>query len=133
MRFNGVEQTVINNDGYATLNNEWKANDIIELILPMVVQKISAHEMVKDDSNKVSFEYGPIVYCAEEIDNKNFSDILIDENLELYPQKINLLSEEIISLSGKIDNQKVILIPYYTWSNRGVGKMKVWFQKKYFY
>ncbi|MCB9208676.1 MAG: glycoside hydrolase family 127 protein [Ignavibacteriales bacterium] len=133
VRFNGVEQTVINNDGYATLNNEWKANDIIELILPMDVQKISAHEMVKDDSNKISFEYGPIVYCAEEIDNKNFSDILINENLELYPQKINLLSEEIISLSGKIDNQKVILIPYYTWSNRGVGKMKVWFQKKYFY
>ena len=49
----------------------------------MMIHKVIANEKVKDDSDEVAFEYGPIVYCAEEIDNKQISDIVIPDNLSI--------------------------------------------------
>ncbi|MCB0731472.1 MAG: glycoside hydrolase family 127 protein, partial [Ignavibacteriae bacterium] len=116
--------------GYAEIERNWNKGDQLELIMLMNVQKVIANENVKDNLNKLSIEYGPIVYCAEEIDNEKLFDLVFDDNLEFHPNRTKLLSEEIISLSGQVNNNNITLIPYYTWSNRGEGKMKVWFPRK---
>ncbi|MDH7603850.1 MAG: glycoside hydrolase family 127 protein [Melioribacter sp.] len=130
MKINGKEEDIKLNKGYIEISKKWHKGDNIELNLPMMVRKVIANEKVKDDSNKVAFEYGPIVYCAEEIDNKNIDEIYIPSNLIFYKEDMNISGEKFISLKTKIDESEIKLIPYYVWSNRGIGKMKVWFDRK---
>jgi len=92
----------------------------------MMVRRVIPNEMIKEDKNKVAFEYGQIVYCTEEIDNKQVSDISIPENLNTDTKEETILSDKVIAIKSKINNKEFTFIPYYIWSNRGVGKMKVW-------
>ncbi|MEJ5352509.1 MAG: glycoside hydrolase family 127 protein [Melioribacteraceae bacterium] len=127
LTINGIQESIKLNKGHIEITRKWNKGDKLELVLPMKIHKVIANEMVKEDSNKVAFEYGPIVYCAEEIDNKNISSINIPEDINLEPAEKDIKEEKVISFKGKINNDELILIPYYTWSNRGIGKMKVWF------
>jgi len=130
LNVNGKETKTSLNKGYAEITREWSKGDKVELVLPMMIHRVIANEKVKDDSNEVAFEYGPIVYCAEEIDNKQISYISLPKNLDVDTQDETILSNKIIALKSKINNIEFTLIPYYIWSNRGVGKMKVWFPQK---
>lgn len=129
LRINGTEEKIKLKNGYVEISKSWSKGDKVELILPMSVHKVIANEFVKDDSNKVAFEYGPIVYCAEEIDNNQLSDTIINDELILDTLEKTILSEKVISLKGKVNGYDLVLIPYYLWSNRGIGKMKVWFPR----
>lgn len=130
LKVDGEEVIVTHNKGYADISREWNKGDIVEMILPMTVHKVIANEKVTEDSNKVAFEYGPIVYCAEEIDNRQIYDISIPDNIHLSIEERMVLTEKVKSIKGKYDNRVFTLIPYYLWSNRGSGKMKVWFPRK---
>jgi DUF1680 family protein len=101
----------------------------VELVLPMIIHEVIANKKVKDDSNEVAFEYGPIVYCAEEIDNKQISSISVPDTVDANIVGRTIVSEKVIAISGKGHDERFTLIPYYAWSNRGVGKMKVWFPR----
>lgn len=83
---------------------------------------------MKDDSGKVAIEFGPIVYCAEEADNKIISNITIDDATKLNANHAVILDQPIVEINGENENCNFSLIPYYIWSNRGVNKMKVWFR-----
>jgi DUF1680 family protein len=126
---NGKKEELKLKNGYAEILRKWKKDDKVELVLPVVVHKVIADEKVKDDSNKVAFEYGPIIYCAEEVDNRQISDLAIPDDMDTHIEESTVLSEKIISINGKVDNEEIRLIPYYVWSNRGTGKMKVWFPR----
>jgi uncharacterized protein len=132
LKVNGEEIGTNMDKGYAEISKEWSRGDKIELVLPMKVHKLIANEKVKADLNKIAFEYGPIVYCAEEIDNKQISNIFIPEYLNTDPQEETILSDKVIALKNIINNKELTLIPYYIWSNRGVGKMKVWLPRTSF-
>ena len=67
---NGKEENIILNKGYAEISREWTKGDKVTLVLPMIIHKVVANENVIEDNNKIAFEYGPLVYCAEECDNK---------------------------------------------------------------
>ncbi|MEJ2628102.1 MAG: glycoside hydrolase family 127 protein, partial [bacterium] len=127
---NGKPISIVLNKGYAEISRKWNKGDKVELVFPMIVHKVVANEKVKADSNKVAFEYGPMVYCAEEIDNKHISDITIPDNIILSTEERKILSDKVITIKGKTQTKEFTLIPYYLWSNRGIGKMKVWFQRK---
>jgi len=119
-------QTRLEN-GYVEISRKWTENDRIELILPMKVRQVVAHERVKDVLGCSSIEYGPLVYCAEEIDNEySFDQITIS------PQASYTIEMKPALLGGinVIGDGTSTFIPYYTWSNRGVGKMKVWWTKE---
>ncbi|MBK8947157.1 MAG: glycoside hydrolase family 127 protein [Ignavibacteriae bacterium] len=126
---NGNEENVKIKNGYLTVTKIFGKNEIVEVLLPMEIKKVIANENVKDDSNKVAIEYGPIVYCAEEVDNKIISKIIIDEKTILNSNVKKVLDQNIVSINGENTEGKFTLIPYYLWSNRGVNKMKVWFPK----
>ncbi|MFA7564965.1 MAG: glycoside hydrolase family 127 protein [Candidatus Neomarinimicrobiota bacterium] len=123
---NGKDENGVLDKGYIEITRKWTRGDKIELTLPLTVRKVVAHEKVTDNVNKVAFECGPIVYCAEEIDNHRISEITVPLDTKLNITKGTVLTENVNILRGKVDNQELILIPYYVWSNRGVGKMKVW-------
>jgi uncharacterized protein len=63
-----------------------------------------------------------MVYCAEEADNKNITDIAIKPGAATQVKREPLLGETI----NVINTGNTKLIPYYLWSNRGIGQMKVW-------
>jgi uncharacterized protein len=124
---NGKEEKILFKNGYAEISKVWTKGDKVELVLPMAVHEVTANENVKDDSSKVAFEYGPIVYCAEEVDNKNISSISIQNKSNFKVEEQTVLSEKTITIKGKTNDAEFLLIPYYLWSNRGNGNMKVWF------
>jgi len=114
-------------NGYVEISRTWKENDKIELILPMKVRHVVADERVKDVLGLSSIEYGPLVYCAEEIDNKNnFDRITLTPDTD-YTVK---MKPDLLGGINVIGNGTATFIPYYAWSNRGVGKMKVWWRNK---
>jgi DUF1680 family protein len=129
LSINGKKEEVNQNMGYAEILRRWKKDDSVELIFPLTVHRIIADNKVKDDSNKVAFEFGPVVYCAEEVDNEQISDIVIPDDMDANSEERTVMSETVISINGKVDEEEIALIPYYLWSNRGVGKMKVWFPR----
>jgi DUF1680 family protein len=126
---NGKEEEITLNKGYAEISRKWIKGDKVELVLPMIIHEVVANKKVKDDSNKVAFEHGPIVYCAEEIDNKQISDISMPNTIQASIEERTVLSDKVMAILGKVEGEEFTLIPYYIWSNRGVGKMKVWFPR----
>lgn len=123
---NGKETEFRLDKGYAVITRQWKKGDKIELILPKIIRKVIANENVIEDRNKVALELGPFVYCAEEIDNTDFSNIRISSKAKINISMDRVLSEKILALNIIEGNMRFKMIPYYVWSNRGVGKMKVW-------
>jgi DUF1680 family protein len=116
-------------EGYYTLTRKWFEGDEITLDFPMEVQLTKADERVEDDRDKSSIEYGPIVYCVEAIDNPGGLDhINLSDQMAWDVQFQNDLLEGVNIITGENqkENSNLVAIPYYSWSNRGVGAMKVW-------
>ena len=113
-------------NGYISIDKSWKDGDMIELVLPMETKKVIPNENIKDIAGKVAIERGPIVYCAEQVDNP----------AGVLNRKINMESEFSLKydsalLQGvvKLETDSLKLIPYYAWSHRGLGEMEVWFNR----
>jgi DUF1680 family protein len=123
LTINGEAVAIQPENGYFNVTRTWKKGDKIALNFPMEVQEVQTNSKVETNKNKVSLEYGPIVYAVEEIDNKtNFDKINVASGDTFKVKKeANLLNGVNV-----IETDKFKAIPYYSWSNRGVGKMKVW-------
>ncbi len=95
----------------------------------MNVRRVVANERVAQIKNMVALEYGPIVYCVEGIDNDNNTfSIRLPDNLPLNinHDKDMLGGVNVITGKTKVSNETITAIPYYVWSNRGIGTMRVW-------
>ncbi|MFE3847076.1 glycoside hydrolase family 127 protein [Flavobacterium sp. LB3P45] len=113
--------------GYIIITRKWKKGETIVLDLPMEVKEVVTNTKVAGNIGKVALEYGPLVYAIEEIDNATaFDKIAINANDPFEVKKESNLLEGV----NTIQNKKLKAIPYYSWSNRGVGKMKVWIDYK---
>jgi DUF1680 family protein len=122
VRMNGEEIEPLVKDGYMVLERTWK-EDRISLDFPMSPRKVVADSRVAEDLGKVALEYGPLVYAFEQVDQKEDLDRLrITPSESFSPKMENELLGGVVTLSS--ENAKAV--PYYTWSNRGIGKMKVW-------
>jgi DUF1680 family protein len=127
INLNGEVLAIQPQDGYFTITRNWKKGDKINLNFPMEVQEVETNAKVETNKNKVSLEYGPIVYAVEEADNKtNFDKINVASGDTFKVKKEPNLLQGV----NVIENSKFKAIPYYSWSNRGVGKMKVWLDYK---
>ena len=135
---------------FVSLERTWQPGTVIELNLPMPVQLIESHPMVEETRNHLAVKRGPIVYCLESVDlpeRTSLADVRIPADVKLQPRfETNLLSGvtvlqgELASIrTGDWQNRlyrqferpdaipiPVTLVPYYTWSNRGVSEMSVW-------
>ena len=130
-------------DGYALVSRKWKSGDKVEVEFPMPVRKVVADARVKEDMDKIAFQRGPVIYCAEWPENNtgNVLDLVIKKDAPFTTEFEPSLLEgtQVIETSGvqtkKTLNGKVVmlgtepvkLIPYALWNNRGAGQMMVWF------
>ncbi|MCY2952542.1 MAG: glycoside hydrolase family 127 protein [Planctomycetota bacterium] len=120
-------------DGYIHLRRRWQTGDVVELELPMPVQRVYAHEKVKDDEGKVALMRGPIVYCLEAVDHPgtDLSRLVLRPAALLQAEhRAALLSGvTILEGTGLADGNRPITltaVPYYAWANRERGPMVVW-------
>lgn len=110
--------------GYVAVHRNWQNGDVIHLDLPMEVRLVSANEKVEAKTGLVAVQYGPIVYCAEEIDNQ--VDVLESKVDEATQFKV-AYKPGLLGGVNMLEGKELNLVPYYAWANRGAGKMNVWF------
>jgi len=139
LKVNGEAAPIKLSLGYAALSRRWKEGDLIELHLPMPARRVLAHAKVKADVGRVAVERGPLVYCAEWPDNfGRVHNLILKDNFKLKAEYRADLLQGIILITGRAEalkekegriitgEQKLVLIPYYTWAHRGKGEMAVW-------
>jgi len=137
---NGEEAEYSVNKGYITLGRKWEKGDQIKVKFPMPIRQVQAHKKVKADSGKLALEKGPVVYCAEEVDNKtSVFNYRIPDDLQLTSQYKAELLQGVRSIKGQLPVQDSLqtvtgqtqyqfrAVPYYVWSNRTPGSMRIWF------
>jgi DUF1680 family protein len=120
-------------DGYVHLRRRWQVGDVVELDLPMPVQRVYAHDKVRDDQGKVALIRGPIVYCLEAADNPGedlFRVTLPRESPLRAEHRSGLLGGVTVLRGEAIADRKqpatLTAVPYYAWANREPGAMTVW-------
>ncbi|WP_317039167.1 glycoside hydrolase family 127 protein [Zunongwangia mangrovi] len=124
---NGKITDINIDNGYINLQRDWKKGDTVTIKFPMEVRRIIANQKVSEDQGKVALEYGPIVYAFEEIDNKeHFKNLEVGVDTKFHLEK----EKDFLRGVNVLNFREFTGIPYYAWSNRGVGKMKVWLPLK---
>jgi DUF1680 family protein len=145
IKVNGAVVNYTMDKGYAVIDRKWKKGDKVELTLPMNVQRVMANANLKDDTNKVALQRGPLMYCAEWKDNDGKATNLIipkDATFEaaFEPSLLNgvmVIKANVKSINIDASSQDIststktmTAIPYYSWANRGEGEMTVWFPEQ---
>jgi len=136
-------------NGYAVV--EAKDGDVYEVSFDMDAVVLCANPRVTEDCGKACVIRGPIVYCAEEVDNTDllqdfildpFAPIAIDDSDLFGGIKVLTVSGKRTDLSvwdpdtlyqpicaTKVMPASLKLIPYFLWNNRGEGEMTVWMNR----
>ncbi|MEZ4865171.1 MAG: glycoside hydrolase family 127 protein [Caldilineaceae bacterium] len=116
--------------GYALLNRTWQAGDVVELTLPMPVRRVAAHPAVAENGGKVALERGPLVYCAEGIDNGGqVLAAVLPDDAPLATEFVSDLLHGVVVVRAYQPSGNLTFIPYYAWAHRGVGEMAVWVKR----
>ncbi len=143
IKVNGETHPTGLDNGFAVIDRVWMPGDEVELRLPMPVRFNKAQEKVEADKDRIAVTRGPLVYCAEGVDNNGpVQQLLLDalpkpaevststiENGILQNVKNVHFSLKKVNTSA-ITNFTATLIPYYAWNNRESGSMIVWFPTK---
>ncbi len=130
LKLNGALVTFALDKGYAQIQRTWQPGDVVELTLSMPIRRVLSHPNVQDNVGKVALERGPLVYCAEGVDNDGhvLDRVLADDatlNAEFIPGLLNGVT--VLRVEQATGDMR--FIPYYAWSHRGVGEMTVWLQR----
>ena len=143
LKVNGRAVAVDPAAGYVRVRRAWRPNDTIELVLPMPVRRVVANDLVAADSGMAAIERGPLVYCAEGVDNGgDVLEAVLADDIELQavfrPDLLNGVAvvkgrvmRKVKTPEGKSEWRPAEFqaIPYYAWANRGQGEMAVWFPR----
>ena len=142
---NGKRSATNYENGYLLIENEWKKGDVVELNMPMEVKIIKARNELKQDSNRVAIQRGPMVYCVEGADNSGKAwNVIVPDNTHFETIDYKVLNERVKALAAEVpvvtvgedglslktEKKKIIAIPYYAWANRGRNEMQVWLPTK---
>jgi hypothetical protein len=137
---------------YLALTRRWNPGDTVELELPMRPRLIEANPLVESLVNQAAVMRGPIVYCLDSPDlstevSMHEVGLPRQEAFELVSlpaplDRVRGLRGEMLVRPGLSPNratplygtiseastrrEKVTLIPYFAWNNRGEPQMRVW-------
>ena len=132
--------------GYLYIHRSFLKDDEIEVNMDMTPYRIYANAKISADSGRVAVARGPLVYCAEGVDNDDDDVFSLYADpysaIDVLPYDANILHGVVqMELNGyHIQNMKSLysltrpertacrikLIPYYAWGNRGLNQMRVW-------
>jgi len=147
VKVNGANVEV-NNGEFAVINRQWKKGDKITIDMPMNITMVEGHTHIEEVRNQVAVKRGPVVYCVETADlpeGTKVMDAYLDGKSSMtakYQQDLlygvttinadmmirqdnNTQSMYKTVSQPKFEKHKVQLVPYYSWSNRGIGEMTV--------
>ena len=145
---NGTKVSPPVSKGYAHLHREWAPNDVVELAIPLEIEKIEANPKVLESRGEIALRRGPLMYCLEQPDNgADLDRIVLPVTSSFVPHFEPGLLGGVTVITGqgllrtpgdwenqlyrpvrpvKEQNVAVDAIPYCVWGNRGQEKMKVW-------
>jgi DUF1680 family protein len=151
VKVNGVPVKGVRAGTYLPIARQWSANDVIEIGLDMKPQMIRANQAVAEDTGRVAFQRGPVVYCMEgpdqtRQDSKSMAAYSIRESGETTSRFEADLLDGVVVLTHSADlhepgeslyeralpgedvasSTSVELMPYYSWANRAKLPMQVW-------
>ena len=134
---NGKESASDAQDGYIAVRCEGEAH--IEVDFGMQPRFLWANENVWHNAGRKAVQYGPLLMCAESVDNgKNLRSVRIPSlsgakvergkwfSITVPAERLRTGSE---LYSCQVPTQEACdlkLIPYFMWANRGKGDMQVW-------
>lgn len=138
---------------YTAVTREWKAGDVVQLRLPMPVERIVSHPYATDNNGRVALMRGPVLYCVEQADNPgvDLHQLQLPVDTLLTAEYQPSLLGGVVTLHGKAviepldaawegklyraapvhteaqpHEVELTAIPYYAWANREPGAMRVW-------
>lgn len=136
IRVNGKPVSYHMENGFAVVDRKWRPGDEVELVLPFETLYVTCDSRVEENRGAVAVVRGPLVYCAEEVDNGcRIQDLAVNKG----EASVSVLHGGImagipsISVPGKritgtaSEAKEVVMVPYYSWCNRGDNEtMMVW-------
>jgi DUF1680 family protein len=147
---NGMPVDAERDRGFAVLTRTWTSGDALELALPMPARRVVARPEVTADRGRAAVVRGPIVFCAEGIDNHGRAvDLVLPDTSGLKAIFRPDLLGGIVVLESEAgssnDSPKsdingsavpevpagITLIPYHVWAHRGKGRMAVWLLREF--
>ena len=147
LQVNGQEAdlSALTKEGYAYLNRAFREGDQITLTLDMAPQWVTASAKVPALSNRAAVQRGPLVYCAEGVDNggqvlglsfaregaltqEPFDPELLGGVAPVTAQGWRQREPGALYAYGmaSLEPARIRLVPYYAWGNRGLTQMRVW-------
>ncbi len=140
---------------FADVNRKWKKGDVVELSMTMKPRLVEANEKVEEARNQATVKYGALTYCVESADlpqGVSVLDVWIPASGDFKPVFEENLLGGVVSINGKAylrqnkltgDNLygdmpttnfkefDLKLVPYFVWSNRGIGEMSIFLPVKW--
>jgi DUF1680 family protein len=139
---------------YLPIRRRWTSGDKLVLSFDMTPQVVHANPAVEDDRGRIAFQRGPIVFCMEQLDQKDASldsndfprftarlteattdryeaglldgVMVLEHSGSMLPASAPDLYQAAIPQPAGGTDTKLTMIPYYAWSNRELSAMQVW-------
>ena len=137
---NGEPAYYVLKDGYAYLNS-LRSGDVVTVEVDMRPRMVYPSTRIAANTGRVAFMRGPLVYCAEGVDNGG--DVLglsvgANASVEVLGQEeIGGVPKLHVAGSRVLDDMQlyaaqppqaadcdITLIPYFAWANRGISAMR---------
>ncbi|WP_026931042.1 glycoside hydrolase family 127 protein [Glycomyces tenuis] len=146
LTIDGVAVAAVADHGYLRLRRQWRPGTVIELDLGMAPQRVRADHRVAAALGKVALQKGPIVYCAEEVDNiAPVPALAVRAGARLRVERNEATGLDEIAVEGIRERHvesglytaaeparepvTIRTVPYFWWANRGKGTMAVWLRE----
>lgn len=132
---------------YAVIDRGWNDGDTVKLVLDMPVTLVECDPRVRENYRCAAITRGPLVYCAESVDNPDISVLetcLTSAGFSTEPLsslegavavRTEALAAETSAIGGRLYRKAgrtsyrkspLTLVPYFLWCNRGKSQMTVW-------
>jgi len=140
LRVNGQDVDPKLTKGFATIHRLWKPGDKVELNIPMPIRFSTTINKVKANRDRIALTRGPLVYCAEQADNRGeiVQRFFIPEPADPGKIRTDVIQDGLLKglvratvpameiVDDSSQKSTVKLIPYYAWNNRGEESMVIW-------
>ena len=138
---------------YVEIHRARSSGDTVNMGFPMPVRRVECHPYVTENTDHISLMRGPLLYCAEQIDNPGVElrDLVLDSKepaIRLEPELLGgltvLQAEARLVAPGNGCEDRlyrtvyprqeetqthvtgIMAVPYYAWANREPGAMRIW-------